>query len=74
MKYLKVTPEENIDVENLQKVLKYIKGVKSVQLVEDGKPATNDLISDLVEQGLRSLDKGSKAELLTDLLGKVLKK
>lgn len=74
MKYLKITPEENIDVENLQRVLKYIKGVKLVQLIEDDKPATSDLISDLVEQGLKTLDKNSKGDLLTDILGKVLKK
>ena len=65
MKYLKITTEENADLEKLQAVLHQIKGVKSIEIIDEQHPESE--LKKAFNKSKEQLKKGEYESIVNDI-------
>ncbi len=65
MKYLKIVPDENYDAEKLQEILLNIKGVATVEMVDEENPESE--LKKAFNKSKEQLKKGEYENIVNDI-------
>ena len=65
MKYLKIIPDENYDAEKLQEILLNIKGVATVEMVDEKNPESE--LKKAFNKSKEQLKKGEYENIVNDI-------